>query len=281
MKIILMLVCILSCFPSHAQVKGESTTLLLLDKNYIEISIGKSNSKFRDFATSPLFYKGLPTAIGLRKTRDKNMTIVSMGMEYIFGNYQSNFNDHQATAQVRSLNLDYSRMYHSNLTRWDKTNLFLGGKVIGTANLRINESLLNNSVGFEMFANIMGSAMVRRDISRKRLKNKKFLFIKYKLKPRTRDLSYRFNLGVVNTNFRNGYSYIGQSALLNDFELFEDYQYNVLSGLRMGSQLDYRVFLNNNALTFSYAWDAYKTGNKLDKFEMSQHVFKLSMQISK
>ncbi len=267
--------------PLVAQEGGKTTTLLLRDKNYIELSLGKSNSKFRDFATSPLFYKGLPTAFGIRKTRDKNMTLVSFGMEYIFGNYHSNFNDHEATSQVRSLSFDYSRMYHSNLTRWDKTDLFLGGKVVSTANLRINPSLLNNNVGFEMFANIMGSAMVQRDISRNRLKSKKILFIKYKLKPRKRDLSYRLNLGIVNTNYRNGYSYIGQSALLNEFELFEDYKYSVLSGLRIGSQIDYRVYLNNNALVFSYVWDAYKTGNKMDKLEMSQHIFKLSMLINK
>ena len=200
-------------------------------------------------------------------------------MEYIFGNYHSNFNDHLATSQVKSLSFDYSRMYQSHLLNWEKTRLFLGAKAMGTVNLRVNPSLQNNAYGIEMFTNLLASAQLRKDISRKELKTKRFIF-KYQLKPRRRALAYRLNLGVLNGNYRNGYAYLGQTAILNDFNLFEDYTYS-LSGFRMGSQLDYTVFLNNNGLVFSYAWDALTTGNKKDKFEMSQHVFKLSILINK
>ena len=117
-----------------------------------------------------------------------------------------------------------------------------------------------------------------KDVSRKEAKDKKLLFIKYHLKQRTRNLSFRLNVGLINSSFRNGFVYAGQSFILNEEKPFDDYQYKVFLGFRASSSLDYTIFLKNkNKIQLSYLWDAYKTGGDLDKFEMAHHTFKLTL----
>ncbi len=85
----------------------------------------------------------------------------------------------------------------------------------------------------------------------------------------------------MNSSFRNGFIYSGQSQVLNDAKNFDGYVYKVFSGFRMGSQLDYTRYLKNkNAFQISYLWDAYRTGGQLDKFEMAHHTLRFSLQFN-
>jgi hypothetical protein len=126
----------------------------------------------------------------------------------------------------------------------------------------------------------MGSIKITKDISRKSASVRKFLFFKWNKPARKRNLSFQFNIGVLNGAYRNGYAYSGQSAVLNDPKLFDDYQFN-LSGFRMSSALDYKIFLKNkNAIKLSYLWDAYKTGSDFETFEMAHHTFKFTFMFN-
>ena len=245
---------------------------------YIKVSAGLGSSYFRDFATSPLFYKGATKHISLSYSKFNLERETEIGISYSFGNYHNNFNEHSQISTVKSGSLFYSRLYQLQSLSSPKWNVKVGGLVNATGNFRTNEALLNNTYGFEIIPTLFGSVKIERDLSTKEEKHKKFLFIKYKLKEKTRNLAFRLNVGLINGSYRNGYVYADQSGLLNEPLLLDDYQFKVFSGFRMSSSLDYTVFLKNkNALRFSYAWDAYKTGGNLDKFEMATHNFKVSL----
>lgn len=260
--------------------QAHEETLLLKNRNYIRLGLDRSVASFRDFATSPLFYRGFPTSIVIRKERDLHTREVSFGGKYTFGGFVNTYNEQNTHSSFNSIEMDYSRLYQLHCLTGSNYQTFVGGKLIGTAILRQNPSLMNNGVGLEAFTNLMASIKVHKDISREQAKEKWFLF-PYTLKPRKRDLDFRFNLGLINGNYRNGYAYSGQSALLNDFNLFDDYNFNLLSGYRFSTELDYTVFLNNNALRFSYVWEALSTSQKTDKLDVAFHTLSLHLLIQK
>ena len=63
----------------------------------------------------------------------------------------------------------------------------------------------------ELVPTIFASFKITKDISRTEKKDKRFLFIKYRLKEKQRNLSLRLNIGLLNASLRNGYVYAGQS----------------------------------------------------------------------
>lgn len=244
---------------------------------YIGITSGMSYSGFRDFATSPLFYNGSPVYLSLSCIKADEKRESEFGLSYSSGIYSKGFNTQYNESQVEIATLYYSQLFRLNSINSEKFNIKFGGLFNTTGNFRINESLWNNATGAELFTNIFGSIKITIDLSRSENKYKKFLFLNYKLNPRTRNLSYRLNVGLINTSYRNGYAYTRNNVNPTDINLFKGYQFKAFSGFRMSSALDYTFFLKNkNAIQLSYLWDAYITGGDLDKLEMAHHIFKLT-----
>jgi hypothetical protein len=195
----------------------------------------------------------------------------------LFGNYSISVGDENTSSKVNIYNFYYSRLYKFNKLGSDKWHIKLGGLYQLTYDYRTNEALQNFSYGSEFFSNIMASVKFEFDVSRKTGKDKKFLFIKYKTEPRKRNLSFRLNIGLVNSTYRNSYAYSGQSSILNEFKMFDNYEFKLFSGFRMGTELNYTIYLKNkNAIQLSYTWDAYKTGGDYDKLEVAHHIFGLT-----
>lgn len=250
---------------------------------YLNITAGISSSGFRDFGTSPLFYKGKPLFLSVSCNKIDEKRESEIGLSYSFGNYKNSFNNHEATSVVRTLSLFYYRLYQLNKLSSEKLSVKIGGLFNTTANLRINPSLQNNAMGLEVIPTLFGSVKAQIDLSRKEAIDKKFLFINYKLKPKKRNLALSLNIGLMNNSYRNGYVYSGQSEILNlsSIKYFDHYQFDVFSGFRISSAIDYTVWLKNkNAVQFSYLWDAYKTRGDFDKFEMVLHTFKLTLMFN-
>ena len=245
---------------------------------FIAIGFGTNNSKFRDFATSPLIYSGRVLHISLSRFKLSNKREAELGLSYDFGSLSNNYNSTFSSSDFKRVELYYSKLYKLKLFEAIGVNTKLGFLLVGNGNIRINNALQNNAFGIETFANLLGSIKFTKDISRKIAKEKKFLFIKYKLKEKSRDLAFRINLGLINSSYRNGYAYIGQSAILNEPKFFDDYEYNIFEGLRFSSRLDYtRNLSNKNAVQLSYIWDAYATRGDSDKFEIAHHIIKLTL----
>lgn len=245
---------------------------------YLNIALGLNISNFRDFATSPLIYSGKPiytalSHVDMDEKRESHFTF-----SYSIGKYKSNFNRHASESTVNTFSFNYLELFQLKKLSSSKLNLKIGGQLNTTVNHRENTELFNNSEAVEIITTLFGSAKATMDLSRLEDKNKKILFIKYKASKRKRTLSYTFNVGVVNSSYRNGFAYTSPSAPLNDDDFFAGYKWQLFKGFRLNSALDYTVYLHNkNAIQFSYIWDAYRTGGAHDHFEMATHIFKLSL----
>lgn len=283
MNRIVIILLLLSPSLGFSQQMKEEISKKELRKNrpsFISVSVGSSSSSFRDFATSPLTYRGRTNYISVSKSKVDLKRETELGLDYSFGNLGTNFNEHNAASSLKTVALFYSRLYKLNKLSTEKINTKVGGMFHTSANLRINPSLQNNSAGVEIIPTLFASIKVSKDISRTKAFEKKFLFMKFKFPVRKRDIAFRLNLGVLNSSYRNGFVYSGQSGVLNKPKLFDNYYYSV-SGFRMNTVLDYKVYMKNkNAFKLSYMWDAYKTSSKYDSFEMAQHTIKFTLMFN-
>jgi len=249
-----------------------------LRPTYIGISFGLNSSVFRDFATSPLFYSGnVPhIAISMLKKDDRRESVLNL--TYKFGTLGTNFNDISTFSDVEIFDLFYSKLYAFPKLCPNTFNTKIGFQLQGTELIRYNGSLLNNSYGTEVFLNLMGSIKFTKDISRNEVSERKIWFFKYKLNEKKRDFALRTNVGLINSTFRNGFIYGGQSHVLNDPKQYDGYKFSVFSGFRVSSRLDYTRYLKNrNSVQFSYVWDAFQTGGDLDKIQMANHSLCLTL----
>lgn len=245
---------------------------------YINTAFGFNFSNFRDLATSPLSYSGRPLFVGVDYLKTDQKRETELGVSYSFGRYSATVGENSAVSTVKVISGFYSRLYEIPAWGNEKWNIKAGGLLNVTGNIRSNASFQNNAFGSEIISTVFGSAKATRDVSRTKHKDKKFLFVKYKLQPRKKNLSFRLNVGLMNSTYRNGYVYSGQSSVLNQPKLYDGYQFLMFSGFRMGTAIDYTIQLkSNNAIRFSYVWDAYKTGGDLDQFQMASHVLKFTL----
>ncbi len=246
--------------------------------SYLEVGTGINISSLRDFATSPLVYvgPGFNATLGytaknearetIINTRNAASILISTGVKEL------------SSATVISSFISYSELFKINKWSSEKWNIKLGGTFDVTTNLRINPSLSNNSTGFEMINTLFASGKVTYDVSRKAdilIQSGKYSRI---ARARKREICYQLNIPVMNNTFRNGYIYFNPSVVVNDLNPFYGYKYKVFSGLRINSTFDYVMYMKNkNALKLTYAWDAYKTGGKLDKLYIANHVVLFSL----
>ena len=244
---------------------------------YIGITFGTGPSSLRDFATSPLIYTSFPKYLAGSFMRVNEYKETEIRFSSISDSYNIKVGNENSTSDVDIFNIYYSRLYRFDKIGNDKWHFKLGGLYQLTFDMRNNKAFGNFAQGFDFFSTFFGSVKFFKDVSRTSTKNKKFLFIKYKLNPRKRNLAFRLNIGLINSTYRNAYAYRGLSGVLNDPKLFDNYEFNLFSGYRMNTELDYTIYLKNkNAIQFSYIWDAYKTGGDFDALEMAIHTFKMS-----
>ena len=284
MKRIQIVIAVLFLIPQLGMTQNDAALSKKEQKEnrpkYRGISIlGLGVGSFRDFATSPLTYSGLSISSSRFSISMDEHRETEWGSSLALGLFGNNFNDHSSSSIVISPSLYYSELYA--LPKWSssKFNLKVGGMVNVTTNVRFNSSLQNNSTGFEMIPTLFGSVKGTLDVSRKGTRSKKFLFLKYTLEKRRKSLSFRFNTGLINASYRNGYAYSGQAFLLNEDDAFDGYQFNIFSGYRLSSAIDYTLYSRKttNAIQLSYVWDAYKTGGDFDTFEMAQHALRVTL----
>lgn len=252
--------------------------LLRLRPQFIGVNLGFNRIKFRDFATSPLFYDGLTNYVGISRLKVDQGRESELAFTYSFGSLTTTFNENVAVSNFRRFELLYSQLYRFGAWSNDNFNTKLGWMLNGTLNFRTNSALQNNALGLETFPTLFLSFKLTRDISRTEEKEKRFLFFKYKLREKQRNLSFSLNIGILNSSLRNGYIYSGQSAIVNDPNLLDRYEFKVFSGFRVSTGLNYTRFLQNkNAIQVSYIWDAYYTGGDLDRFEMTNHILRFTL----
>ena len=157
----------------------------------------------------------------------------------------------------------------------------LGGAVVYSSSVRFNQSIGNNGIGVDNLVNLMVAVKLDRDISRKSQKAIDFLLFTKVMNPKKRDLSFQLNTGILNLNYRPGYTY-SYSGEINGVEtnpinwFFQNYRWSV-NGWRLSSKFNYTLYLpNGNARQFSYVWDAISAPGRHSGFEMATHRLQIT-----
>jgi len=268
------------CIPllSLGQNKDSLKAIRKSRPTYVKVGTGLDFGAFKDAATSPLVYRGLNLDINLGKIKMDTSFESEMDYKYLLGAYIGHGGYQNSASFVNTLFVSYSQLRQVQVPWSNRWNLKVGGAINVTGNIRFNADLGNNNLGYELFGNLLGSAQLKRDLSRKKEKVLHIWFIKYHLKPKSRNLALRLNAGIVNTNLRNGYAYTGQSQVINNFKPFDGYHFNTFTGMRFGSKLIYTKFLKNkNAIRWTYQFDAYSSGGNVNAFGMSHNTLSFAL----
>lgn len=246
---------------------------------YYELGAGFDIASFRDLATSPLTYSGVGGEFTANIIRRDAAIENVLGFTVASGTYLTSPSPGETTvSSAQSLFVRYMRLFRVNPHATGKWNMKVGGMFDFTTNLRQNPALLNASTGFEIVHTIFLTGKVTRDISRKEERRRKIWFVKFTQKPKDRELAFQLSPSLINSTYRNGFAYLGQSAVIGSKDYLKHYEFSGFSGFRVKTQLDYTRYLKNgNGIRYSYIWDAYKTGGSLPKFEMAHHMLQLAL----
>lgn len=277
-KVPLFILCLIS-LHIHAQEGPLTSGGPVLNQSFRSLQIGmaRTSSVFRDFATSPLFYRGSPIQYSLAYGREEGRKESRLAFRFQSGSFSPEDKSIKTPSITRTLFLQYSRLWY--ITTWKNTDVRIGGMLDVSGNLRINPSLQNNAGGLELFNTLFASARIGRDVSRRKEKSGKILWlIPYRRIPRRRTLSYQLNAAIMNNNYRNGYIYSNQANITNSPKILYNYSFNAFSGYRLNSALEYSVFFSNgNAIRYGWYWDALQSGETYNRFEMGHHAFQFAV----
>lgn len=244
---------------------------------YSQLSIGLTSPLYRDFATSPLFYRGLGLNLGTawlrRNDKRERLCRVDLGFSVLMPRVpKSNVIQPGGLAYYGYLTIYYHQLWKIEPLSNEKFNLKVGGALNITQNVRANPALENNAFGLENLSNLLATAQMTMDISRKAPKEYK----RFTLKPVKRELRFLVNVGVFNFNYRPGYAYSYDSEMNGTKTkpvawAFSNYKLT-LNGWRINTELEFIQYLpNGNARGWSYVWEAAHAKGRYEPFQMASH----------
>ncbi|HSJ66402.1 MAG TPA: hypothetical protein VK921_01955 [Anditalea sp.] len=260
------------------------------DDRFLLGSMGMVIPVYRDFATSPLFYRGagLHGGMGWMRSSDKRERLIDFNMNgslTLARTPESDFFPALTEGFFISINSQFHYLYKIERFSTAKNNFKLGGAIVSTQNIRINPHLENAAVGLENISNLMLVGKLKRDISRTEPKNFKFLFIKTTLQPIRRYLDFQTNIGILNFNRRPGYAYVYH----NEWDgtdtdpaswVLDAYRWT-LNGWRLGTTVEYSWFRpSGNGRKISYLWDAAHAPGRFESMQMASHTFRYTIIIN-
>ncbi len=252
---------------------------------YFTPSMGGVHATYRDFATSPLFYSGMGGQLGLghlwlndrcEYTFELETSLAQTLAQAPRSSYFQTFNS------ALFFNFSSYGHYLRNLPKSNDSrfSFLVGGSVRSDANVRFNERLGNASGGLEALANVAAAGKVMYDASRRQAKTLNLKFKTFELKPVKRQLDFRLNAGMLNFNYRPGYSYVHDSELDGDNSsglgwLLSEHRWK-LNGWRLSTALGFtRYRSNGHAVRVEYRWDAVHAPGRYESFQMAAHNLRL------
>lgn len=251
--------------------KSESVEIIEV-RRFRELGgIGLGTISFRDFATSPLIYRGSALALRLGTTKVSSQKESKFGFDFTLGGTISSVNKESSLGIIINSDINYTQLYTIPALTFKGWQTKVGGTLSVLFVNRLNSDLRNNSIGFEFFPTLFGSFKIGKDFTR-------HIPLRKKKGPRKQHFSVRLDVGLINTNFRNGYAYTAHSPFYNGSDVFENHQFNVLSGFRIQSAIDYILYAKNtpNGFKVSYNWSGVLSGENPDRFAMSKGLVAFS-----
>lgn len=268
-----------------------SSDSVIFSNYYRTFSFGLNSPTYRDFATSPLFYNGygvyLQTSWVKESTRKERSLDIGLGFSGMSARIQkSDFLQPNTNAIFSQLTIRYQQLWQSDRFSNKRNNIKIGGVIQTSQNLRLNLEFDNSALGFENISNIMASGQITRDISRAESRQINLWIYKPTLKPVKRELRLQFNFGIMNFNYRPGYTNVYVDEF-NGLEtnpigyLLSNYKWSFFNGWRANSELKLITYLKNgNARSWSYAWDAISAPGRYEKFQMASHQIRYTYYFS-
>jgi len=268
-----------------------SSDSVIFSNYYRTFSFGLNSPTYRDFATSPLFYNGygvyLQTSWVKESTRKERSLDIGLGFSGMSARIQkSDFLQPNTNTIFSQLTIRYQQLWQSDRFSNKRNNIKIGGVIQTSQNLRLNLEFDNSALGFENISNIMASGQITRDISRAESRQINLWIYKPTLKPVKRELRLQFNFGIMNFNYRPGYTNVYVDEF-NGLEtnpigyLLSNYKWSFFNGWRANSELKLITYLKNgNARSWSYAWDAISAPGRYEKFQMASHQIRYTYYFS-
>ena len=289
MKSILMVFSLVAALQLHGQT--TETTIPVEVTRVFSSSLAAGPSTFRDFATSPLFYKSSALSGQIAWTKSKEKCERKWSMRSSIASTKPILPELEIPAAKTKALFSSSDIAYQNLRPWPRFNkgkwsYYLGGVGMSTLNFRMNQALGNSAVGIEAFFNAMAAAKMSYDLSHEKTGTRKLLWMKREVKPTTRALSLQFNIGLLNANYRQAYDYKGfpevNGAKLNPFNLVLNSSAWAVNGTRFSSELEFRRYQSGgNAVSWSYVWDALSAPGREHLFQMSAHRIQLTLHFNR
>lgn len=282
--LVCMFLCLGTLYTSFAEgLNAQQDSTKAKRPIYLGFGVGSNFSKFRDYATSPLFYSGTAKVINVFIDRPSDTKDMFIQARYGAGTYKVHGleDDDKQSESLRESKLKYASarftmLWKINPISNDKYNIKVGGTFDAWGDLRVNKNLQNNAAGTEIFTTLSLSAKVTHQI--KLTEPKKVWFLKFK--PRYRNTFFQLNIPVMNNTFRNDYIYTSTAGLDGNPKgsIFKGHEFSAFSGARISTVLSYeQAIFNNNILRFTYDWDLLLSGKKYDQFQMANHLFLVSL----
>lgn len=270
-RLICAFLCVGLCFTAASQTKKE---IRKARPFYITFGSGHNNVFFQDLATSPLKYEGSGSYLTTGMLKKDEDIEAHFQFYHTIANLVPDGSDF-GSSLANIFGINYTRLYKLDVMNDDAYNLKVGGQFNAIGEFRVNPILQNNSVGLDAFVNILATGKLTKDISNKT--ESKFLFIK--MKPKTRELSFRTDIGLYNSQIRNKYVYTMHSGILGTSP-FEDLEYSAFKGFRFMATLEYiSYFPNGNGLSIAHIFD-YAQTKETDQFKMMQSVLRIALMFS-
>lgn len=255
------------------------------EARHVELGAGIAGAGIRDLATSPLFYRGPVIGGSLGFSRRNSVREFLFGLHSGAGILISSYNNTGSTSLYARTGVNLYWLKDINKWATGGFRFLFGPAGQFTNGIRVNSSLGNNSFALENQVNLSFSSKIIADISRKKAIKRPWLLGGLK-KPAQRELSFQFNIGLLNANFRPGYSFSGLPALRGDEEdgpnlLFYDYKWRI-NGFRLFSQLNYTWYIpTGNAYRLTYMWDASNLPGRFEAMQIAVHTLQFAFIFKK
>ncbi|MDI1355202.1 MAG: hypothetical protein PSX36_09800 [bacterium] len=292
--VVLLIVFLITTKSLHSNVRletGDTNDRSNSRKNYFLCSIGLSRVLYRDFATSPLFYRGPGFTIGMAWQWQDTKREQFLGLDLTAAmphalTPKNNYFQTGNSALFSNGNFYYHYLRKLRIFPSQKWDLKLGGAAVSAFNVRYNSALGNNSLGIESIMNLMLAAKATHNISRTQTKAWKLWFLHRTFQPVERYLSFQMNVGVFNFNYRPGYAYVydaeinGSSTSLINYN-FADYGWK-MNGWKLGAKLEFSKFSKHgNGRRWAYIWEAANVPGRFEAFQMASHRIQFTVMINR
>lgn len=244
---------------------------------YLGLSGGVDLSRLRDWAVSPLIYKG-PLFLGKADLTNEGRKWDITWVEFGFGTGEI------SATRGAIYNSDVNTFYYGGsflrqVWKAKKPALDLRTGLVfhGISNFRQTPAFLNAASVVESLNTLMLGARLNWRI-KKDFSPGHFLFFKWRGGLRHYKLSTQFNLPLLHTAWRPDFSYLddfsaGDTTVGRNNDLS-------LGGLRLQAKTDFTYYLRNgNAFRFSYWWDVQQSPGELNRLETAHHIGQLSLMV--